>query len=119
MSQKCKWKNCKNLILMDDYCTKHLKQTCSICFEKVPSTNSAKTKRLTCGHAFHLNCISNWFVNSDCCPVCRKEQTKDSLISFKNKVEDEMRDKYRDAMATYEYEIRRLRNHIQSLKRIR
>jgi hypothetical protein len=97
---------------MDDYCPRHLKQKCAICFEKVPSTNSAKTKRLSCGHSFHLNCILNWFVTSDCCPVCRKEQTKDVLISFKNKIENEMRDKYRDAILTYEHEIRRLRRRM-------
>ena len=101
----CEWKNCKNNILMDNYCSKHLKQTCSICFEKVPSTNSAQTKRLRCGHAYHFKCIINWFVNSDQCPVCRQPQVKDELILFKNKVEDEIRKKYTDAIDTYEYEL--------------
>ena len=115
MSDQCTWINkisetrCKNVILMDGYCSRHLKQTCSICFEQVPSTNSAKTKRLSCGHAFHIDCILNWFVNSDICPICRKSQTKDLFISFKNKIEDEMRRKYRDAIMSYEHEIRRLR----------
>lgn len=110
----CSWitkdgKKCTNNILMDNYCSKHLKQTCSICFEKVPSTNSAQCKRLRCGHAYHFNCILNWFVTSDQCPVCRQSQQKDDLILFKNKIEDEMREKYRDVMATYEYELRRRR----------
>jgi hypothetical protein len=114
---ECKWINkttgtqCKNLILMDEYCSRHLKQVCSICFEKVPSTNSAKTKRLSCGHSYHLNCILSWFVNSECCPICRKEQIKDPIILFKKKVEDEIREKYRDAITTYEYEIHRLRRN--------
>ena len=75
----CQWNNCKNLILMDNYCPRHLKQKCAICFEKVPSTNSAKNKRL------------QWFKESDECPICRKKQTSDSIIKFRNDIEDRMR----------------------------
>jgi hypothetical protein len=106
----CQWNNCKNLILMDNYCPRHLKQKCAICFEKVPSTNSAKNKRLHCGHAFHLDCILQWFKESDECPICRKKQTSDSIIKFRNDIEDRMRLKYRDAIRSLEAEIRQMRN---------
>ena len=94
---------------MDSFCARHLKQKCSICFEQVPSTNSARTKRLTCGHAFHLRCIIKWFEVSDDCPVCRRAQTHDDLVVFKNNVEEALRAKYRDSIRTYEQEIQRLR----------
>lgn len=83
---RCTWNNCKNNVLMDSLCSRHLKQQCSICFEKVPSTNSARTKRLSCGHAFHLRCIISWFERSDDCPVCRKTQPNDDLIVFKYRI---------------------------------
>lgn len=95
---KCAWKNCNNIVLMDSFCSRHLKQQCSICFEPVPSTNSARTKRLSCGHAFHLRCIIKWFEISDDCPVCRKAQTHDDLIKFKHNVENTIRKKYQDAL---------------------
>ena len=81
--------------------------------EDVPSTNSAKNKRLSCGHAFHFNCIMRWFVTSDECPTCRRSQTGDPLVVFKSKVEDELRKKYRDAIRSLESENRRL-NHTLS-----
>lgn len=75
---------CKNNILLDGLCSRHLKQTCAICFEQVPSTNSAQNKRLSCGHSFHMNCILKWFLRSDACPTCRKSQPNDQIIIFKN-----------------------------------
>jgi len=106
---RCQWKNCKSNVLMDDYCPRHLKQTCSICWEKVPSTNSAKHKRLRCGHAYHLDCIINWFLHSDDCPVCRKPQKNDSIIQFKHLIETNLRRKYKEAIISLERENRMLR----------
>lgn len=118
MSNTCNWvtaagKRCTNCVLMDDFCTRHLKQKCAVCWEKVPSTNSAKTKRLTCGHSFHLDCILGWFVTSSNCPTCRASQSHDSIITFKENVEDELRDKYKDAMKTYEIEIYQLTHTVK------
>lgn len=106
----CKWKECKNVILRDDYCTRHLKQQCSICFESVPSTNSASHKRLKCGHAFHLDCIIQWYVESDVCPVCRQKQIHDPLIQYKNKIENNIRKIYRDAIISLQTELRQISN---------
>lgn len=120
----CKWltcsgKQCTNQVLMDGFCTRHLKQTCSICLEQVPSTNSARAKRLSCGHSFHYNCIIRWFETSDECPVCRKKQHKDPLIIFKGNIEDKMRTLYMDALKTYEGEIRRLNDRVRSVAQMR
>lgn len=109
---ECRWKNCKNVVLMDDYCSRHLKQQCSICFEQVPSTNSARTKRLSCGHSYHFRCILKWFELSEDCPVCRKKQSNDDIIIFKNNVEETLRSKYKNLIKTYEKEISRLRNQL-------
>lgn len=109
----CKWKLCTNCVLMDGLCARHLKQTCMICFEKVPSTNSARSKRLWCGHSYHFRCIIKWFETSDVCPVCRKTQSTDDLITFRKNIEESMRIKYKDAIKNYEREIVRLRRQTQ------
>lgn len=104
---KCKWKTstgkaCANIILLDEYCSRHLKQQCLICMEDVKSTNTATTKRLTCGHSFHFNCIIKWYVTSDECPTCRTKQPNDPIIQFKKQIEDELRQKYMDAIHSVE-----------------
>jgi len=113
MKSKCNWvtssgHQCKNNVLMDDFCSRHLKQKCSICLEPDRSLNSAQTKKLKCGHAFHLDCILNWFITSDSCPSCRSSQTDDTLVKFKTKAEDEMRDKYLQVTNSLEKEIKKL-----------
>jgi hypothetical protein len=102
-------KGCKGKIVLDGKCCRHLTQQCSICLENVGSTNTIATKRLTCGHAYHTDCILNWFITSDECPVCRTKQLEDPLILFKLKVEDELRQKYKDAIHSFEREILELR----------
>jgi hypothetical protein len=71
----------------------------------ITSMNTIKIKRLTCGHAFHIDCISEWFITSEDCPVCRTKQPGDPLITFKNKVEESMREKYKYAIKSLEDEI--------------
>lgn len=43
---------------------------CSICFEKIKLNE--KVFDLTCKHAFHEECLSNWIKYKQDCPVCRK-----------------------------------------------
>lgn len=106
---QCKKENCTNCVLLDDLCKRHLKQKCSVCLENVPSTNSAQTKRLTCGHSFHFRCIIKWYEFSEECPVCRKKQSRDDLILFKNNVENKIREKYKEVIRSYERELKKLR----------
>jgi len=120
MSELCEWvtktgNQCKCLALMDNRCPRHLKQTCSICLELVRSSNSQGTKRLKCGHAYHLNCILGWFVTSDVCPVCRNKQRDEPLLKFKEGIEENMRTKYKDTINTYEVEMRRLRENLRRM----
>jgi len=83
---------CKGKVILDGLCCRHLVQTCSICFEKVGSMNTCSTKRLSCGHSYHFDCILNWFATSSECPVCRAPQEADPIIKFKTKVQDEIRE---------------------------
>lgn len=67
-------------------------------------------KRLRCGHEFHTRCILDWFVSSDDCPVCGQVQKTDQFLIFKSKVQNELREKYKCAIQTYEDELNRLRS---------
>ncbi len=103
---------CQKVPCMNSRCSRHLKQTCLVCLEPTRSTNSAGTKRLTCGHAFHTNCILTWFVTSDVCPACRTSQAGDPFLDFRNAIQDDMRAKYMDTIKSYEKEIKNLRRHV-------
>jgi len=98
---------------MDGLCVRHLKQKCSVCLEPVGSTNTVNSKRLSCGHAFHVPCIMEWFVESDECPVCRSDQASDPVIAYKRKVEDILRQKYKDAIESLENEVQQLKDTLQ------
>lgn len=101
----CSIENCKHSVFIDDKCKYHTKQKCAVCFEDVKSTNTQNSKVLSCNHSFHPECITTWFTTSDLCPTCRKPQTKDPLIIFKTKVEDNIREKYKDAIESLEEEL--------------
>ena len=44
-------------------------ETCIICHDNMTPTSS---KKLDCGHIFHVGCIKKWMQKSFTCPVCRK-----------------------------------------------
>jgi hypothetical protein len=44
---------------------------CTICLEKLNPFSSIIAK-LSCGHKYHRDCISNWFRTSHHCPNCRR-----------------------------------------------
>ncbi|GBM49095.1 hypothetical protein AVEN_266450-1 [Araneus ventricosus] len=41
---------------------------CVICLD---TEKAKRTKKVKCGHEFHVKCINNWLKCSDSCPVCR------------------------------------------------
>jgi hypothetical protein len=102
-------RKCKRPALIDGRCCVHHSQTCAVCLEPVPSLNSKGTKRLSCTHAFHTQCILTWFETSDECPTCRTEQDTDSIIIFKKHIEDNLRVKYQDAIRSLQHEVNILR----------
>lgn len=50
-----------------------------------------------------------WFETSIECPQCRMEQDDDPLVVFRTNVEENIREKYRDAVRSLEVEVARLR----------
>jgi len=104
---------CKHKAKVNGLCTRHNKDHCPICFELV----QRNSKKLSCAHVFHEECITQWYVMSDNCPVCRIPQAKDSFIKFRNLVEDNMRGKYKDAIDSLEEEVMRLRRQVRILRR--
>ena len=51
---------------------------CSICTEELPLrcftyNNPIDLFRTSCGHNFHVACISRWCQKNNTCPICRKK----------------------------------------------
>ncbi|NBS70927.1 hypothetical protein EBT31_18775 [bacterium] len=97
---------CKKKAVQDGKCLAHLSQTCAVCLEEI-RRNTAK--KLKCKHAFHNKCIMTWFETSIECPQCRMEQDDDPIIVFRKHVEENMREKYREAIRSLEAEVMRAR----------
>jgi hypothetical protein len=104
---------CGKPILMDGLCVRHVKQSCSVCLEPVSSTNTINSKRLACGHAFHVPCIMEWFVESDECPQCRSKQPSDPILQFREKSQNVIRARFRDALVSLEEENSRLKETLR------
>ncbi|CAL1152979.1 unnamed protein product [Cladocopium goreaui] len=50
---------------------------CVIC---LCNLGPAPAEILSCGHAFHYNCIQGWLALGGCCPLCREEPACDTLM---------------------------------------
>lgn len=58
---------------------------CCICMESIEESHTSssealakhrqknKTIKFDCNHYFHYDCIFKWFMEKQCCPICRKE----------------------------------------------
>ena len=51
---------------------------CSICTEELPLrcftyNEQVDIFRTSCGHSFHMSCISRWCQTNNNCPICRKK----------------------------------------------
>jgi hypothetical protein len=96
---------CTNKAVEDGKCIAHLSQTCAVCLEATKRTD----KKLKCKHIFHSKCIIKWFETSIECPQCRMEQDDDPIVVFRKNVEDNIRERYRDAIKSLEAEVARAR----------
>lgn len=96
---------CKKMAVQDGKCHAHLSQTCAVCLEATKRSD----KRLKCKHVFHPKCIMKWFETSIECPQCRMEQDDDPIVVFRKNIEENMREKYRDAIKSLENEVLRAR----------
>ena len=53
--------------------------TCSICLDAINATTGQVV--MSCGHNYHLKCISSWLTTADTCPNCRaKPSTYETLL---------------------------------------
>ena len=95
---------CKNQAVQEGKCSAHLSKTCVVCLEEIQSGQ----RRLSCKHVFHTKCIFTWFETSEECPTCRTEQDADPIIIFKKHVEENLREKYRDAIKSLEADLARV-----------
>ena len=86
-------------------CVTHTESQCAICMEKVSTKNTIRSKRLSCGHPFHMHCILSWYKEADTCPICRVSQDNDDMILFKKGIEESMRQKYKDAIEDLEHDL--------------
>ena len=93
---------CKAKAVEDGKCHAHLSVTCAVCLEPTKRTD----KKLRCKHMFHQKCIIKWFETSIECPQCRMEQDDDPIVIFRKNVEENIREKYRDAVRSLQEEIR-------------
>jgi Ring finger domain len=96
---------CKQKAVEDGKCRAHLSNTCAVCLEPTKRSD----KKLKCKHVFHNRCITTWFETSIECPTCRMEQDDDPLVVFRKHIEENMREKYRDAIRSLETELARAR----------
>lgn len=50
-------------------------QECPICLKRTHCSEYAAigkfSKRLNCGHVFHVKCINKWLLKNISCPMCR------------------------------------------------
>ncbi|TYI71424.1 hypothetical protein E1A91_D08G293800v1 [Gossypium mustelinum] len=55
--------------------------SCSVCMESFGKSEKI-ARRVSCGHVYHHNCITNWLLNGngDSCPLCRREISGRSMI---------------------------------------
>ena len=57
-----------------------------------------------------------WFETSIECPQCRMEQDDDPLVVFKKHVEENIRERYRDAVRSLQDEVRMLEGQLARVR---
>ena len=97
---------CKQKAVEDGKCRAHLPNNCAVCLEEI---RPSACRQLKCKHKFHTKCIMTVFETSIECPLCRMEQDDDPIVIFRKNVEDNLREKYRDAIKSLEQELARAR----------
>jgi hypothetical protein len=72
-------------------------EECSICMGT--ESNSWETCELaTCGHVFHCQCLRNWLVRSQTCPMCRRRPSPIDVTAAGGSPTDSPREKFARAV---------------------
>jgi len=61
----------------------HETMECSICFDAISAETGVTTT--SCGHSYHLSCISTWYAQqgvTQSCPFCRKEMSGKEVLAL-------------------------------------
>ncbi|XP_027358345.1 uncharacterized protein LOC113867304 [Abrus precatorius] len=59
------------LSISNDTSKHQIEKKCSVCQEEYESDD--ELGRLNCGHSYHFECIKQWLVHKNFCPVCKQE----------------------------------------------
>lgn len=65
-------------------------KVCAICIEEIDTQENDDTRKLTCGHEFHLHCITPVVVNSFLarkdviCPLCRNVECHTTSMTYQS-----------------------------------
>ncbi|MBA0668897.1 hypothetical protein Goklo_001772 [Gossypium klotzschianum] len=51
----------------------HATGSCSICMESLSESEGGGSRQVSCGHVYHHDCITDWLLNGNSCPLCRHE----------------------------------------------
>ncbi|KAI8904661.1 hypothetical protein EDD86DRAFT_74152 [Gorgonomyces haynaldii] len=71
------------LLVMDlMYLESHSEEDCGICLETLGKSDERPKVRLTCGHAYHRECVDPWFRHHLNCPKCRRVIPVSDLTSL-------------------------------------
>ena len=83
----------KLLLELNEFQYKHIKkynalieEKCVICFENFKRVDIIK--ELPCKHIYHKDCILKWLNDSNLCPLCKYDLTKD-IIDYEYEQESE------------------------------
>ena len=60
-----------------------MNEDCPICLKQLKKSGSTKT---SCGHSFHEQCLTTWFMTSNTCPMCRTklEESNEDALKIRN-----------------------------------
>ena len=47
-------------------------ESCSICMIEFSETDGKQVAELSCEHIFHEECLQQWVLKNDSCPICRR-----------------------------------------------
>jgi len=63
----------------DDGSSLYSPKTCAICLEPYKVGDEiCWSKNEKCPHAFHLDCMTEWLMENDDCPLCRENYLEES-----------------------------------------
>lgn len=67
-------------------------KACPICFEEYSiGDDMCSSRNSTCSHVFHAECMTNWLMKSDNCPLCRANYLSEDTADAGDSVEDAAR----------------------------